>query len=283
MERKLAEFKRLLEVMDRLRVECPWDRKQTFESLRNNTIEETYELIDAITDGNMSEIREELGDLMLHIVFYSKIAEEQGSFDIGDVSQGICQKLIYRHPHVFGDTRVDGADNVMQNWEDLKIKEKAAKLANAQASDNSASGSQSSENAAPTEGVLSGVPRSLPALVKAFRLGQKAASAGFDWEKKEHVWDKVKEEALELQQEFERGDKQRAQEEFGDLLFALINAARLYDIDPQAALDGTNRKFIKRFSHVEQGAQKQGKTLRELSLQQMDELWNEAKAAQQKE
>jgi len=257
MDRKLAAFGRLLQVMDELREKCPWDRKQTFDSLRMNTIEETYELADALLDHDMDNIRKELGDLLLHVVFYSKLGDEQHAFDIADVADGICEKLIFRHPHVFGDTAADDAEQVKQNWEDIKLKEKASNHEKKR--------------------VLSGVPRSLPALVKAYRIGEKAAAAGFDWEKREDVWKKVKEETCELQREIDASDECRIAEEFGDLFFALVNAARLYGVDPEAALEQCNRKFIARFTHIEDRAEEQGLTLREMTLEQMDRLWDEAK------
>lgn len=241
--------------MDELREKCPWDREQTFESLRNNTIEETFELVDAITDGDMKNIREELGDLLLHIVFYSKMGEETGSFDFADVANGVCDKLVYRHPHVFGDVHADTPDEVKHNWELLKLKEKNKK----------------------NRGVLGGVPRSLPAMVKAYRIGEKAASAGFDWEKREDVWDKVKEEIAEAEAEMAAGDKDKTEAELGDLFFALINASRLYGIDPEQALERTNKKFIKRFAHIEQVARESGKQLSEMTPAEMESAWCEAK------
>lgn len=261
-DRRLEAFARLLDIMDELRVKCPWDRKQTFQSLRNNTIEETYELADAIADNDMESIREELGDLLLHVVFYSKLGDEQNAFDIGDVANAICDKLIYRHPHVFADVHADTPDEVMQNWEQLKLKEKHKK-----------------------KGVLGGVPRSLPAMVKAFRIGEKAASAGFDWEKKEDVWAKVKEEIGEVQQEMDRAgsasfDREKLQEEFGDLFFAMINAARLYHVDPELALEHSNKKFIRRFGYIEDRAQVEGKPLGSMTLDEMEALWQEAKKSE---
>ena len=257
MDRRLVALKRLLDVMDELRVKCPWDRKQTFESLRMNTIEETYELADAILDHDLDNVKKELGDLLLHVVFYSKMGSEQQAFDIGDVADAICDKLIFRHPHVFGETQAEDAEQVKQNWEDLKLKGKALEHRKKR--------------------VLAGVPRSLPALVKAYRIGEKAAAAGFDWEKREDVWSKVKEETAELQREIDRSDASRAEEEFGDLFFALVNAARLYGVDPEAALEKSNRKFIRRFTHIEDRAEQQGRSLRDMTLGQMDALWNEAK------
>ena len=257
MDRRLVALKRLLDVMDELRVKCPWDRKQTFESLRMNTIEETYELADAILDHDLDNVKKELGDLLLHVVFYSKMGSEQQAFDIGDVADAICDKLIFRHPHVFGETQAEDVEQVKQNWEDLKLKEKALEHRKKR--------------------VLAGVPRSLPALVKAYRIGEKAAAAGFDWEKREDAWEKVKEETAEVQREIDRSDSSRAEEEFGDLFFALVNAARLYGVDPEAALEKSNRKFIRRFTHIEDRAEQQGRSLRDMTLGQMDALWNEAK------
>ena len=245
---------RLLEVMDRLRKECPWDREQTFDSLRNNTIEEVYELADAITDKNMEGIKEELGDLLLHVAFYSKLGDEQGAFDYTDVANGVCDKLIYRHPHVYGDIHADTPEEVKQNWEALKLRKKKRK-----------------------SGTLGGVPVSLPAMVKAYRVGEKAASVGFDWEKREDVWAKVREELGEVDAEIEAKDKERLTDEMGDLFFALINACRLYGIDPEGALERTNKKFIRRFNHIELRAEQQGKTLSEMTLLEMDGYWNEAK------
>ncbi len=253
--KKLTALARLLGIMDELREKCPWDREQTFESLRNNTIEETFELADAITDGDMKNIREELGDLLLHIVFYSKMGEETGSFDFADVANGVCDKLVYRHPHVFGDVHADTPDDVKHNWELLKLKEKNKK----------------------NRGVLGGVPRSLPAMVKAYRIGEKAASAGFDWEKREDVWNKVKEEIAEAEAEMAAGDKDKTEAEIGDLFFALINASRLYGIDPEQALERTNKKFIKRFAHIEQVARESGKQLSEMTPAEMESAWCEAK------
>ena len=245
---------RLLEVMDTLRRECPWDREQTFDTLRNNTIEEVYELVDAITDKNMEGIKEELGDLLLHVAFYSKLGDEQGAFDYTDVANGVCDKLIYRHPHVYGDIHADTPEEVKQNWEALKLRKKKRK-----------------------SGTLGGVPVSLPAMVKAFRVGEKAAAAGFDWEKREDVWDKVKEELMEVDAEVRAEDKERLTDEMGDLFFALINACRLYGIDPEGALERTNKKFIRRFNYIEQRAEEQGKSLSDMTLEEMDGYWNEYK------
>ncbi|MBQ1252950.1 MAG: nucleoside triphosphate pyrophosphohydrolase [Alistipes sp.] len=252
MENKLRAAARLLEVMDTLRVKCPWDREQTFESLRNNTIEETYELVDAIADSNMDGIKEELGDLLLHVIFYSKLGEEAGAFDFADVADAECDKLIYRHPHVYSDIHADTPAEVMQNWEELKLRKKKRQ-----------------------GGILGGVPRSLPAMVKAFRVGEKAASSGFDWEKKEDVWAKVKEEIAEIEVEMANGNHERTTDEIGDLFFALINMCRLYGIDPELALEKTNKKFISRFQHME--AEAGERLFSEMSAEELDQLWRNAK------
>lgn len=253
-EEKLKAFERLLHIMDELREKCPWDREQTLESLRNLTIEETYELADAIMDHDMEEVRKELGDLMLHIVFYSKIGAEEGVFDVADVLNGICDKLVFRHPHVFGDTKVKGSEEVLENWEELKMKE----------------GNRS---------VLSGVPVSLPAMIKAHRIQDKVRAVGFDWDEKEQVWDKVTEEINEVKYELMNGqDKTKTEDEIGDLLFSIINAARLYDVEPETALERTNRKFIHRFKHLEKRALELGKSLKEMSLAEMEAIWQEAKS-----
>lgn len=254
MDSKLQATARVLEVMDTLREQCPWDREQTFASLRNNTIEEAFELTDAITDGNMEGIKEELGDVLLHVVFYSKMAEEQGEFNFADVCNALCDKLIYRHPHIYGDVLAETPEAVKQNWEALKLRKKARK-----------------------SGILGGVPRSLPAMVKAYRIGEKAASAGFDWEQKEDVWDKVREEVREVEAEFKSGDREALEGEIGDLFFSLINACRLYGIDPENALERTNKKFIKRFNHVEARVAEQNKALSEVSLEQLEAYWQETK------
>jgi len=253
-DKRLKATARLLEVMNTLRRECPWDREQTFDSLRSNTIEETYELADAITDHNMEGIKEELGDLLLHVVFYSKLGEEEGAFDFGDVADALCDKLIYRHPHVYGDIHANTPDQVKENWETLKLRKKNRR-----------------------SGTLGGVPRSLPAMVKAYRMGEKAAGAGFDWEQKEDVWDKVREELGEVEAEMKSGSKTDLEGEFGDLLFALVNACRLYGVDPESALERTNKKFIQRFNYMEEHAAAKGHTLHEMSLGAMEELWQEAK------
>ncbi|CCZ96282.1 MULTISPECIES: nucleoside triphosphate pyrophosphohydrolase [Alistipes] len=253
-DKRLKATARLLEVMNTLRRECPWDREQTFDSLRSNTIEETYELADAITDHNMEGIKEELGDLLLHVVFYSKLGEEEGAFDFGDVADALCDKLIYRHPHVYGDIHANTPDQVKENWEALKLRKKNRR-----------------------SGTLGGVPRSLPAMVKAYRMGEKAAGAGFDWEQKEDVWDKVREELGEVEAEMKSGSKTDLEGEFGDLLFALVNACRLYGVDPESALERTNKKFIQRFNYMEERAAAKGHTFHEMSLGAMEELWQEAK------
>ncbi|MBR2428832.1 MAG: nucleoside triphosphate pyrophosphohydrolase [Alistipes sp.] len=261
MDRRDAEMAttRLLDVMDKLRSECPWDREQTFDTLRNNTIEETYELADAITDKNMEGIKEELGDLLLHVVFYSKLGDEQGAFNYTDVANAVCDKLIYRHPHVYGDIHADTPEEVKQNWEALKLRKKNRK-----------------------GGTLGGVPVSLPAMVKAYRIGEKAAATGFDWKQREDVWDKVREELREVDAEIEAKDKERLTDEMGDLFFALINACRLYGIDPEGALERTNKKFIRRFNYVEQCAVDRGVTLHDLTLEEMDGYWNEYKKQENK-
>ncbi len=253
-DKRAAATLRLLKIMDELREKCPWDRKQTFETLRENTIEETYELADAILGGNMDGIREELGDLMLHIVFYSKLGEEAGAFDYTNVVNDLCDKLIYRHPHVYGEIHADTSDEVKRNWETLKLRKKNRR-----------------------SGTLGGVPVSLPAMVKALRIGEKAAGAGFDWEKREDVWAKVREELGEVETEMRRGDHEGMEGEFGDLFFALINACRLYDVDPEAALERTNRKFIRRFTSMEEQAAHQGHMLSDLTLDEQEALWQKAK------
>ena len=255
MEKKVEAFKELLYIMDELREKCPWDRKQTLESLRKLTIEETYELADAILQNDLQEIKKELGDLMLHIVFYAKIGSEKEAFDIGDVLESINKKLVYRHPHVFGEVEVNGsARKVEENWEALKLKEKGG-----------------------NKRVLEGVPAAMPALVKANRIQEKASGVGFDWEYKEQVWDKVKEEVDELSHEINKVDEDKMEAEFGDLFFAMVNAARLYGVDPEAALERTNLKFIKRFNYLESKTLLKGKNLHEMSLEEMDKYWEEAK------
>lgn len=260
LEEKLQEFKRLLEIMERLRAECPWDREQTFESMRVQTIEETYELADAIMKNDKKAIMTEVGDLLLHVVFYAQMGSETGDFDIFDVCKNLNEKLIFRHPHVFSDTKADNSQTVVQNWEDLKLKEKDG-----------------------NHTVLAGVPESLPALIKAHRIQDKARNVGFDWEKREQVWDKVQEEFQELQHEIAAMDKNKMEDEFGDLLFSLVNAARLYDINPENALERTNRKFIQRFNYLESKTISQGKDLRQMSLDEMDVFWDEAKKKEKEE
>ena len=254
IEEKLKAFRRLLEVLDTLREKCPWDKKQTNESLRPNTIEETYELCDALIKDDTANICKELGDVLLHVCFYAKIGSEKQQFDIADVCNKLCDKLIYRHPHVYGDNVANSAGDVVKSWEQLKLKEKDG-----------------------NKTLLSGVPTSLPSLIKAYRIQDKARNVGFDWENKEDVWDKVKEEIQEYQTEIYKMDKEKATDEFGDLMFSLINAARLYNIDPDNALERTNQKFIRRFNFVEQQTIQQGCNLKDMTLQEMDNLWNEAK------
>jgi MazG family protein len=254
-EKAVTEFNRLLDIMDELRAKCPWDQKQTNETLRKLTIEETYELADAIIKNDNDSIRNELGDLMLHIVFYARIGSEKGLFNMGDVLESINSKLVYRHPHVFGDVSVTrGAREVEENWESLKIKEHIE-----------------------YKPVLSGVPTSLPATVKANRIQEKVRGVGFDWDSRDQIWDKVTEELNELKQEIAAGSKIDIEAELGDLFFSLINAARLYDIDPETALEKTNRKFISRFNYLEQKTLAQGKSLRDMTLDQMNVIWEEAK------
>jgi MazG family protein len=254
MENAINEFRRLLEIMDELREKCPWDKAQTLESLRKLTIEETYELGDAILKKDLQEIKKELGDLMLHIVFYAKIGAEQNAFNMGDVLQNINDKLIYRHPHVFGDVSVADAREVEENWEDLKLKEKGR-----------------------NHKVLEGVPAAMPALVKANRIQEKASGVGFDWTYREQVWDKVKEEIGELSTEIDKIDQDKMEAEFGDLFFAMVNAARLYGVDPEAALERTNLKFIQRFNYLESQTMAIGRNLRTMTLAEMDVIWDEAK------
>ena len=251
MNEKLAAFERLLNIMDDLREKCPWDKKQTMQSLRHLTIEETYELTDAILDNDLEEVKKELGDIMLHLVFYAKIGSETNTFDITDVLNGICDKLIHRHPHIYGDTKVENEEEVKANWEKLKLKE----------------GKKS---------VLEGVPKSLPAMVKAVRIQDKARGIGFDWDNKEQVWEKVEEEINEFKAEaLAKSDK--IEDEFGDVLFSLINYGRFLNLNPEDALEKTNKKFIKRFQYMETETKKEGKALNELSLTEMDMYWNKAK------
>jgi len=250
VKNKLEAFQRLLTIMDELREKCPWDRKQTFESLRNLTIEETYELADAILDKDIKGIKEELGDLMLHIVFYAKIAEEKNAFNIADAMNEVCEKLIKRHPHIYGDVVADDEETVKKNWEQLKLQE----------------GKKS---------VLGGVPKSLPAMVKAYRMQEKTAQVGFEWENAEQVWEKVEEEIAEFKETLAKEESQaRREEEFGDILFSMINYARFQNIDPETALERINQKFKKRFEYIEEHAPK---SMEEMSLEEMDALWNEAK------
>ena len=251
---QLEAFGRLLDIMDELREKCPWDRKQTNESLRANTIEETYELCEAITAGDDENIKKELGDLLLHIVFYSKIGSEKDKFDIGAVCNAICDKLIYRHPHVFGSVDAENSAQVEKNWEELKLKERGG-----------------------NKTVLGGVPAALPALVKAYRIQDKARNVGFDWENRSDVWEKVCEELHEFEAEVEKSDMDRMESEFGDLLFALINAGRLYKINPENALERTNQRFMRRFNYIEEQINQRGSSFKETGLAGMDALWNEAK------
>jgi XTP/dITP diphosphohydrolase len=253
-KKHLQAFERLLDIMDELREKCPWDREQTMDSLRTLSIEETYELSDAVVRNDFNDIKKELGDLFLHIVFYSKIADEQSQFDISNVIDTLCDKLIYRHPHVFGEVKADTSGEVTQNWEQLKIKEKDG-----------------------NKNVLSGVPVSLPALIKAGRIQDKAAAVGFDWELKEQAWDKFEEEKQELMYEINAMDEDKMEAEFGDLLFSLVNAARLYGINPETALERTNRKFISRFTYLENKTIRQGRPLTSMTLDEMNEIWEEAK------
>lgn len=256
-KKKLEAFNRLLDIMDELRENCPWDKKQTWESLRHLTIEETFELSDAIVDHDVPEVQKELGDIMLHLVFYAKIASEKRFFDIKDVLHKVCDKLIKRHPHIYGDVEADSEEVVKQNWERIKLKE----------------GSKS---------VLAGVPRSLPAMIKAMRIQEKARGVGFDWEKREQVWQKVQEEMDEFHQEYNIADErkidhEKAKAEFGDLLFSLINYARFLDINPEEVLERTNKKFIKRFQYLEKESARDGKVMGEMSLEEMDAYWEKAK------
>ena len=258
---QLKAFDRLLTIMDELREKCPWDRKQTIDSLRHLTIEETFELSDAILDQDLGEVKKELGDILLHIVFYAKIGSEKRAFDIASVIDSLCEKLIRRHPHIYGDTDAQDEETVKKNWEKIKLTEKGNKT------------------------VLGGVPRSLPAMIKAMRIQEKARGAGFDWDEKHQVWEKVEEEMQEFKEEFnalQEGDldKEKATAEFGDLLFSLINYARFIDINPEEALEKTNKKFIRRFQYLEQAVKEQGKELEDLSLSEMDLIWNEAKGSE---
>ncbi len=253
-EEKIESFGRFLDILDELREKCPWDRKQTNQSLRTNTIEETYELCDAIIKEDDNAIKKELGDVLLHIAFYAKIGEEKGLFDMADVCNALCEKLIYRHPHVFGTKQADTPAQVEQSWEQLKLKEKGG-----------------------NKTVLEGVPSALPAMVKAHRIQDKARNVGFDWEKREQVWDKVAEELSELKTEIDRMDADKMEAEFGDLLFSVINAGRLYKLNPENALERTNQKFIRRFNYLEAQTIDKGRSLKDMTLAQMDEIWEEAK------
>ncbi|MCM1489305.1 MAG: nucleoside triphosphate pyrophosphohydrolase [Muribaculum sp.] len=257
-EEKMEAFGRMLDVLDTLREKCPWDRKQTNESLRCNTIEEVYELSDALTDDDVPNIKKELGDVLLHVAFYGKIADEKGQFDIADVCNALTEKLIFRHPHIYGDVTAKTPNDVADNWEQIKLKEKGG-----------------------NKTVLSGVPGSLSALIKSYRIQEKAAHVGFDWEKPEQVWDKVKEEMMEVETEIKSGNAENIEKEFGDLFFSLVNAARLYDVVPENALELTNKKFIKRFNYLEAKAKESGKSLKEMTLAEMDEYWEEAKQHEQ--
>lgn len=249
---QLEAFNRLLDIMDELREKCPWDQKQTLESLRHLTIEETYELADAILDHNLEDIKKELGDVLLHIVFYAKIGSEKKAFDMADIANGISDKLIDRHPHIYGDVTVKDQEEVKQNWEKLKLKEGRSS-------------------------VLEGVPKSLPAMIKANRIQDKVAGVGFDWEKPAQVWEKVQEELNELNEEIKNKNTARIASEFGDVLFSMINYARFIGVNPENALERTNKKFIKRFQYLEEAAKKEGKELTEMSLSEMDVYWNESK------
>lgn len=253
-EEKTEAFGKFLDVLDTLRVKCPWDAKQTNESLRPNTVEEVFELADALISDDTPNIRKELGDVLLHVAFYSKIAEEKGQFDIADVCTALTEKLIFRHPHIYGDVRADTAQKVAENWEEIKLREKGG-----------------------NKTVLAGVPSSLPSLIKANRIQEKVRNVGFDWEEPLQVWDKVKEELAEAEAEIRKGNKDGMEEEFGDLLFAVINAARLNGVDPDNALEKTNRKFIRRFNYLEKKAAEAGRSLHDMTLAEMDGIWDEAK------
>lgn len=255
---KSEAFIRFLNVLDTLRQKCPWDAKQTNESLRANTIEEVFELTDAILDNDPQNIKKELGDVLLHIGFYAKIADEKGQFDMADVCNALTDKLIFRHPHIYGNVEADSPEEVSKNWEQIKLKEKGG-----------------------NKTVLSGVPKSLPSLIKANRIQEKAANVGFDWEDKSQVWDKVKEETNEVEAEIKSGNTLKLEEEFGDLMFAIINAARLYGVNPENALEKTNRKFIRRFNYLEAKAKEMGRSLKEMSLEEMDKIWDEAKSLEE--
>lgn len=253
-EQKLEAFGEMLDVLDTLREKCPWDAKQTNESLRPNSVEEMFELADALIRDDIQDIKKELGDVLLHVLFYSKIADEQQRFDIADVCDSLRKKLIFRHPHVYGTTQIDGTDDVLKNWEELKLKEKGG-----------------------NKTVLSGVPSTLPSLIKAFRVQEKTANVGFDWDSPKDVWNKVKEEIAEVESEIDKGNTTDIEKEFGDLLFSIVNVARKYGVNPDNALERTNQKFISRFNYVETKSQEQGKRLKEMTLSEMDILWDEAK------
>ncbi|MBQ7941166.1 MAG: nucleoside triphosphate pyrophosphohydrolase [Muribaculaceae bacterium] len=253
-EEKLKAFGEMLDVLDTLRVKCPWDAKQTNESLRPNSIEEMQELADALIRDDVQDIKKELGDVLLHVLFYSKIADEQQRFDIADVCDTLRKKLIFRHPHVYGTTHIDGTDDVLKNWEELKLQEKGG-----------------------NKTVLSGVPATLPALIKAFRIQEKTSNVGFDWENPEDVWNKVKEEITEVETEITRGNADDLEKEFGDLIFSIVNVARIYGVNPENALEKTNQKFINRFNYIEAKSKEQGKKLKEMTLEEMDVFWEEAK------
>ncbi len=258
MDKRLKAFERLLNIMDDLRKDCPWDKEQTMESLRHLTIEEVYELSDAILDKNLQEVKGELGDLMLHLAFYAKIGSEKNAFDIADVLETISDKLVYRHPHIYGDVKVNGAEDVKDNWEKLKLKE----------------GKKS---------VLEGVPKSLPPLVKAYRMQEKVKGVGFEWKEREQVWDKVMEELQELKHEVDtNASKDKIEDELGDLLFAIVNYARYVGVNPEDALERTNKKFLRRFQYIETESAKDGKKVEDMSLEEMDAYWNKAKEREQK-
>lgn len=254
-QQRIEALGRVIDTLEILRVKCPWDAKQTNETLRTNTIEEVYELVQALTDDNTADIKKELGDVLLHILFYSKIADEKGQFDIADVADALNAKLIFRHPHVFGETKVSDSHDVETNWEKIKLKEKGGNRT-----------------------VLAGVPQALPALIKAYRIQEKAANVGFDWEKREDVWNKVREELGEVTDAIAAENHNDIEAEFGDLIFSIVNAARLYGVNPENALERTNRKFISRFSHIEEGAAAEGRRISDLTLDEMDRYWNQAKS-----
>ncbi len=253
-EEQLKALDRLLTVMDELREKCPWDSKQTFDSLRTNTIEEVYELSDSIEKHDMHEIQKELGDVLLHVIFYAKMGSETGDFDIGSVAEKLTEKLIFRHPHIYGTQKVNDENDVLQTWEQIKQKEKDG-----------------------NKTILSGIPKALPSVIKAYRIQDKARNAGFDWDEREQVWDKVKEEIAEFEAEVGNMDADKAEQEFGDVMFSLINAARLYKINPDTALDRTNKKFIRRFTYLEQKVKSQGRNLQDMTLDEMEQIWQESK------